>query len=269
MIQQQKWCSSCTALIVMAIILAIVFPSAHAQVLSQTCSQSVPTDSPVVPQGSYPEDGAFSSTETIALEYQPPGRMANTGFDHLVAMMNIVTVYPCDRGRPATVELNALRIVHYDVDNRGNKIEVVDQLVTFGRGYGQPNGFGWDIYYRQPYWFTSGKLANSDEPPLVTIGSQTFMVNVAQVPGGIYHAWTNPRVAAIPGKTYFVKVVVRITGDARIQFGMDYWKGATTDYNWWSPGCTSSMNCQAYLTDWFSDTKGKFVTLVVPFGLAH
>lgn len=246
-----------------AILMALLPQLAQAQtaeLLSATCPSPVPTGNsiiPVVPAG----DPAFFAQETIAPEYQPPQLMADNGFDYLVAMMNAVTVYPCDRGQLATVELKSLRIIRKDPVSG---LETIEQHVTFGRGYDRPNGLRYATWYREPFWFTSGQPAPADQPVLASIANQTYAVNLRSIPKGIYHAWTNPRVPAVPGHAYFVEVVVRVTGDARLQLGMDYWRGSVTDYTGWTPGCTGSNNCQAWLSNWLGNTKGKFVTWRVP-----
>ncbi len=242
-----------------AVLIALYPQPVWAQALYEVCSIPVPTASPTIPQGVAVEDSAFFASETIAPEYQPPQQMADVGFSYLVGMLNVVTVHPCDRGRAATVELKALRIIRKD-PNTG--YETVEQLVTFGNGWNLPNGLVYKTFYRQPVFFTSGEPAT--QPTLASIAKQTYTVNVKSIPRGIYHAWTNPRVPTIAGHPYFVEVVVRVTGDARIQLGMDYWRGSVSDYNGWTPGCTGSNNCQAWLSNWLGDTKGKFVTWRAP-----
>ena len=240
-------------------ILALFPHPVWAQSLYQVCPAPVPTANPTIPQGVATGDTAFFASETIAPEYQPPQLMADNGFNYLVGMMNITTVYPCDRGKAATVELKSLRVIRKD-PNTG--YETVEQLVTFGNGWNLPNGLVYKTFYRQPIWFTSGEPAT--QPTLASIAKQTYTINVKSIPQGIYHAWTNPRVPAIPGHPYFVEVVVRVTGDARLQLGMDYWRGSVSDYNGWTPGCTGSNNCQAWLSNWLGDTRGKFVTWRAP-----
>ncbi len=233
--------------------------SAMAQTLSGSCPAPVPTANPTIPQGVAATDTAFFAAESIAPEYQPPQLMADNGFNYNVGMLNAVTVYPCDRGKAATVELKALRVIRKD-PNTG--YETVEQLVTFGRGFNQPNGLVYRTFYREPGWFTSG--APETQPTLASIGNQTYAIDLRSIPKGIFHAWTNPRVAAVPGHPYFIEVVVRVTGDARLQLGMDYWRGSVSDYTGWTPGCTGSNNCQAWLSGWLGDTKGKFVTWRTP-----
>ncbi len=231
---------------------------AMSQTLSGVCPAPVPTASPTIPQGVATGDTAFFATETIAPEYQPPSNMYNQGFNYLVGMLNAVTVYPCDRGKAAKIELNSLRVIQRDFVG----VETVVQHVTFGRGWQKPNSLVYKTFYREPGWFTSG--APEAQPTLASIAQQTYAVDLRSIPKGIFHAWTNPRTPAIPGYAYFVEVVVRVTGDARLQLGMDYWRGSDSDYTGWTPGCTGSNNCQAWLSNWLGDTKGKFVTWRAP-----
>lgn len=242
------------------VLLAALFPQpVWAQALYAACPSPVPTANPTIPQGVAVDDPAFFASETIAPEYQPAQKMADLGFDYLVPMLNAVTVYPCDRGKAATVELKSLRVIRKD-PNTG--YETVEQLVTFGNGWQRPNSLVYKTFYREPGWFTSGEPAT--QPILAAIAKQTYTVNLRNVPKGIYHAWGDPRVPAVPGHPYFVEVVVRVTGDARLQLGMDYWRGSLSDYNGWTPGCSGSNNCQAELSNWLGDTHGKFVTWRAP-----
>jgi hypothetical protein len=245
--------------ILFSLLLSTGAPLALAQSLFAPCMNPVPTASPTVPQGVAADDGAFFPTEIIAPEYQPPQWMADNGFTSLVGMVNAVTVYPCDRGNLATVEFKSIKVIRKDPRTG---YEEVAQHVTFGRGWNLPHGLVGKTFARTPYWFTSGEPLT--QPALTSIANQTYAIDLRPIPLGIFHLWTNPRVAAVPGHPYFVEVVVRVTGDARVQLGMDYWKGSVSDYTGWSPGCTASNNCQAWLGSWQGDTKGKYITLRSP-----
>lgn len=204
-------------------------------------------------------DPAFYATEKISDEYVMPERMAELGFDHLLGMVNIVTAYPCDRGRQATVELRALRINHLDVST-GEFI--TDKEIRFDTMTKSTGDSMVTQTFRRTPWFTSGtpwlRHAVSD----VHDGALRF--DAHGVPEGIIHGWTTTRFAAEPGIHYFLEAEVRVTGDARLQLGMDYWKGESSPYNGWSEGCVKSNNCEAWLSDWIGDTGGEFRLVVAP-----
>ena len=236
-----------------------VIPSlAAAQSLYEACKAPIPKANPTVPQGVAADDGAFFPQETISAEYRPPQKMATLGFDHLLGMLSAATVYPCDRNKTALIEFQWIKLIRKDPLSG---YETVEQIVSFGSAYGLPNGMEWKTFNRTPKWYISGEPAI--QPSVASIVNQVYTIDLKAIPKGIFHAWSNPRLPAVPGHGYFVEVMARITGDARLQLGMDYWKGSL-DYNGWSEGCLTTNNCQAWLSSWYGDTKGRFVTLRAP-----
>lgn len=90
------------------------------------------------------------------------------------------------------------------------------------------------------------------------------MINLKQISHNIYHGWTHPRVSLQPDKKVIVEMEVRISGEARVQLGVDYWKDITSDYNGYDPNCQVSNNCEAWIGDWYGDTNGKYITIRSP-----
>ena len=111
-------------------------------------------------------------------------------------------------------------------------------------------------------WFGPGKGSNDFHIDQINGGS--FAVDLTQASRRIYHAWTDPRTEAKPGAQYFVEVVAKISGSARLQLGVDYWRDMTADYNGYDVTCHASNNCEVWVSDWYGDTKGEFVTLRAP-----
>ena len=224
-------------------------------VLAAPCADRKPEQ--LIPQAGIKGMAMFRE-EIIQQEYQPPSLMAERGFDHVVGMLNAVTAYPCSRDRPATIEIQQFSIVRWDEEKRG--------LVTAAtvRYDGKPSQYSLDggQWKRHPEWFISGQP--SFQPQVVRQTGGLLRIDVGQVPEHLYHGWTQPRVKALPGVRYGVIAIVRITGDARLQLGMDYWKGESNPYNGWSEGCKTSNNCEAWLSDWYGDTEGKFRLIVAP-----
>lgn len=204
-------------------------------------------------------DPAFFAKEVIEPMYQEPGRMQSLGFTHLVGMWNMVTVLACDRGREAGVEFRALRIIERD---RESGSERVAQAIVFDeQSWGQVAGVDYTLYHREP-WFTSGMPER--EPIVAAVEDGVYRLSSHFIPRAIIHGWTEPRLPVVPGKQYLLEAEVRVTGDARLQLGMDYWRGSASQYNGWSKECLLSNNCQAWLSDWLGDTGGAFITWKVP-----
>lgn len=211
----------------------------------------------VVPQAGQRGVAMFPQ-ETIQREYQPAQKMANNNFDHVVGMINAVTIYPCSRGREATIEIHELSIVRFD--EKGTiAATVATARYDGGRGTLLIDGGQWKRY---PEWFISGQPLIQPKVSRQTGG--TLLIDLAAVSDHIVHMWTMPRIKVEPGVRYGITAIVRVTGDARLQLGMDYWKGASSPYNGWSEGCKTSNNCEAWLSDWIGDTGGEFRLVVAP-----
>lgn len=204
---------------------------------------------------------AMFPQEIIQREYQSAQQMADNGFDHLVGMINVATIYPCSRGKTASVEIQEFSIVRWDKENQKLVTEATARYDGGKSTYALTGG----QWKRQPEWFISGQPLLAPQVAHPTDG--VLSIDLALVPENIFHAWTEPRLKAVPGARYGIIAIVRVTGDARLQLGMDYWKGSSSNDNGWSEGCRSSNNCEAWLSDWVGDTKGKFQLVVAPRSL--
>lgn len=218
-----------------------------------------PVPGPLAPETAVENDIAFFPEETVSPNYQPPGLMASKGLTHVVGMLNAATVYNHDRGFTALIELRWVRLIRRDPLTG---VETVAEDIRIGRNQAGALGrLEWDTFNREPDWFRSEIAAKKIIPAFTDIAA---FINLRDNPKGIYHAWTAPRHLVVPGQLYFVEVLARITGDARLQLGMDYWRGPSARYNWYSSTCLDSNNCQAYLGDWHGDTGGFFRTIRAP-----
>ena len=224
---------------------------------TQNCTPGLPDR--LVPQAG--EKGiAMFPEEIIKDEYRPTKKMADRKFDHLVGMWNAVTVYPCDRGRPATIEFNEFEVVRLDKVTG----KLVPELTIRFDGSGGSSFDGGGQWHRLPEWFISGQ---PDRQSTVTrLQGGTFTVDLKSIPKAVVHMWTS-RTLAVAGAVYGVRAKVRITGDARLQLAMDYWKGRDSQPLPWAEDCRGMNHCEAWLGDWHGDTKGEFITVVSPRSL--
>lgn len=245
------------------IIAGLVFVGTVTQVdrdrLYTTCPAGSERYAETIPIEAGSDDPAFFAVETIEPSYAVPGRMQWLGFTHVVGMFNVVTSEACDRGEPATIELRSLALIEEDI--RTGDTRAVATVTFAGDTLNGETRLEHRLFYRKP-WFTSGVPAA--QPVIAAIEDGVYWLNARFVPKAIIHGWTTPRVPTEPGKRYLVEAEVRVTGAARIQLGMDYWRGAQAEYNGWSAGCETSNNCQAWLSDWLGDTGGEFVTWRAP-----
>lgn len=201
--------------------------------------------------------GAQFREETIQREYQPPQKMADRGFDHLVGWVTAVTQEPCQRGfLPATIEIRQYRIIERAPDG----LERVVQTIDFAKGdTGILTG---QLFNRLPSWYTSG--ISAEQPNVGRPEGGQYVIDLVPATRRIYHAWTEPRLRAKPGYRYFIEVEARISGTARLQVGIDYWKGEGSPYTGWSEGCATSTNCEAFLSDWEGNTWWRYKIFRAP-----
>jgi hypothetical protein len=203
--------------------------------------------------------------ETIKDEYRPAEKMAKRGFDHLLGMWNATTIYPCDRSHPATIEIRKFEIVRLDPTTGKLSTEFA---VRFG-GNGGSSFAGGGQWKRSPEWFISGQPER--QPTVVSTQGGVFRVDLKSIPENILHMWTD-RIPAVADQIYGIRVEVRVTGDARLQLAVDYWKGSDSQPLPWAEDCQGMNHCEAFLGDWIGDTNGKFITVVSPrtlLGSAH
>jgi hypothetical protein len=199
----------------------------------------------LVPQGAiFPEQMFIEEADT-------------TGYTTMVGWINAMTVLPCSSEKiGATVEIRSIRIIERDADGNESVVHTVD---FGGDELAAAKAFEGGLLDRTPKEGEADKSFHIDR-----IEKGGFVINLNQASRRMYHAWTNPRVEVKPGAKHFVEADVRITGAARLQFGADYWRDQTADYAGYDKTCRTSNNCEVWISDWFGDTKGEFVTLRAP-----
>lgn len=118
------------------------------------------------------------------------------------------------------------------------------------------------LYLRNP-WFGGNdyneKMTNS------FIRDGNFTIEVGQKPNRVAHWWTD-RVSADSKNKYLLEIRYRVDGMAALQFGSDWWRDQNVNNIGGSEDCTKLNNCEAWVSGWFENTGGKFVTVKVPFG---
>ncbi|MEK7549809.1 MAG: hypothetical protein AAB519_02410 [Patescibacteria group bacterium] len=215
------------------------------QIAPNAANQSLP-----VPQG------AIWEKETIRVATTPEN------FGAVLGWINVATVVPCvTKNTDASVEIRAVRVIEVDPETNAERVA---QEVNFRDG---ANSFTGRIFPRlnkqgKEQWF--GVTEGSDERTIHTLVDGAFQVNMAQAANTVWHGWTEPRVEAVPGKSYRVEVEARINGAARLQLGTDYWVNLNADYNGYDDHCRGTNNCEAWISRWYGDTNGQFITIRAP-----
>lgn len=179
------------------------------------------------------------------------------GYTTFVGWINAMTALPCASEKiGATVEIRSIRLIERTAEG----IESVVHMVDFGGDeLAAAKAFEGTLLDRTP---KEGKGATDLRIDHIEKGS--FVIDLNKASRRMYHAWTNRRTEAKPGAKYFVEADVRIVGAARLQFGVDYWRDMTADYAGYDRTCHTSNNCEVWISDWYGDTKGNFVTIRAP-----
>lgn len=192
-------------------------------------------------------DGAIHANEKI-FRSQPP----ETAFNHAVFWYQIAALHQesAVNKKGGGIVLKSCRI--YCRDNNGNMIyeRNFKGNATLGPELG-------GLYNRNPKWF-----ANDSHTPIVEqeVFPDGLAISASSTPDKIVHWWSD-RFPYDARYKYQVEMRVKIIGDVALQMGGDYWKGQSSLHNGWDAECRGKNNCEAFVSDWYGDTKGEFITI--------
>lgn len=96
------------------------------------------------------------------------------------------------------------------------------------------------------------------------ISNGQLTISISKTPNRVAHWWTK-RFEVNSTCNYFAKIRFKIKGAASLQIGSDWWRDLNAERNEYDPDCIKSNNCEAWASDWFSDTNDRFVTILVPY----
>lgn len=195
--------------------------------------------------------GALWPREIIRQPVTPPG------FTMAVGWINAATVKPCmPRGAVATIEIRSMRLIAKDPVTG---VERVVQELSFSPL--SNDSLEGALFPRLPKWF--GETKGVQTLRIDKKRDAAWSINLARASRRIYHAWMAPRMPLEAGAWYTLEVSAKITGEARMQLGMDYWRG-DADYNGYSEDCRESNNCEIWVSQWYGETGNRFATLRAP-----
>jgi hypothetical protein len=200
-------------------------------------------------------NGALWKQETIRQKTAPEG------FGAAVGWINAATVSPCvTKQTAAKIEIRSIRLIQRE---NGTGTETVVKEVTFDGK--DASAFERALFPRVPSWF--GATEGSRYRNIDRMQNGVFAIDLAKASRRVYHGWTAPRAPALPDAAYFLEVTAKITGEARLQLGMDYWRDPDAPYNGYDDHCNGTNNCEAWISDWYGDTGGEFRTFRAPRSL--
>lgn len=197
-------------------------------------------------------NGAIWKQEKIRQETTP------AGFTTVVGWINAATVRPCIADKDARIDIRRIRVIQHDMQT-GRETVVQDVAPA-----DNPLGFERSLFPRVPTWFV-GKGPEAQYIDHLQDGA--LSIDLTRAPRRIYHGWTAPRSQALPGSTYVVEIEAKISGDARLQLGIDYWRNGSDPYNGYDDHCNGTNNCEGWISKWYGDTNGEFVTFRAPRSL--
>lgn len=194
-------------------------------------------------------NGALWARQAVLRDTPPKG------FTYVIGWFNGATAYPCTRpGVRSTIELDRVEIIER-LNGQETVIFSEDYL-----GDGRLTDAEGALFVRSPKWFGNGQ---TEQMTSAGIKNGVLTVDVTKSSDRIAHWWTK-RVQAKSGARYFLSVRARISGDARLQLGADYWVSVDAPYAGYHPECKSTNNCEGWISQWFGDTNGQWKTFRAP-----
>lgn len=194
-------------------------------------------------------NGALWARQAV-LRSTPP-----KGFGYVIGWFNGATAYPCTRqGIRSTIEIDRVEIIE---STNGN------ESVIFSEDYlgdGRLTDAEGTLFVRSPKWFGNGQ---TERMSAASIENGILVIDVTKSSDRIAHWWTK-RIPAKQGARYFLSVRARISGDARLQLGADYWVSVDAPYAGYHPECRGTNNCEGWISQWFGDTGGEWKTFRAP-----
>ncbi len=194
-------------------------------------------------------NGALWARQAVLRDTPPKG------FNYVIGWFNGTTTYPCTRpGIRSTIEIDRAEII----ESIGGKESVIFSEDYLGDG--RLTDAEGTLFVRSPKWFGNGQ---TEPMTSVAIENDILVVDVTKSSDRIAHWWTK-RVPAKQGARYFLSVRARISGDARLQLGADYWVSADAPYSGYHPECKGTNNCEGWISQWFGATDGQWKTFRAP-----
>lgn len=183
-------------------------------------------------------------------------------FRAVLPLMQVVSVAPCNfrADQEAKLFMRAIRLIERDpIAGTEAIVSEVNDFSTQGRMV-----FTGKLFQRIPRWYEGESTVPLDG--MITSEDRSLVIDLSKAPDYIYHGWTEPQVEAKPGKHYLVEMEVKVTGQARLQMGIDYWRSIGADDRGWNADCSKANHCEGHLSKWFGPTD-EWQTLRTPDAL--
>lgn len=154
------------------------------------------------------------------------------GFDAIVGKID--AVHNRESNEPSYIDLDYIR-VYANIDGEKELFTSNEYNDNFAEG---------GLFPRDP-WFGGDNIPEALNYNFVE--SSFLRLNTGNFPDKVIHVWTAPR-AWVPdsAQNCWVEIRCRITGDAFIQAGIDYWKNLTIPWDGYD-----NNNKEACASDWY------------------
>ncbi len=188
-------------------------------------------------------DGAIFPIQKIMLEKTPEG------YPVVSARCDVATLSNDNVSNDGYIIVDYIKIIEEDIDTG---IKTIIKAEYF-HGSGPLDTSQGGLYPRHPHWF----IPNVSEPLNISNRENGLLTIAAgQRPDRISHFWTQWAESNLNVRHY-VETRIKISGDIGFQIGLDY--------------CNNTYNChpigthrEAFVSKWYGDTKGEFITLRYP-----
>lgn len=147
------------------------------------------------------------------------------------------------------IEIDYIEIIQEDLTT--NKSSVIERIDYKKNKASIPTSEG-GLYVRDPWY-----IAADCPRPLVNAKqiNDHLIIKVGEQPNYISHFWSN--WVKTPANTrLYVKASFKITGEIGFQMGLDYASQMG--------GRQGGKNTEAFVSNWYNDTNGKFINVMVP-----
>ncbi len=195
-------------------------------------------------------DGAIWHNQTLKQVYTP------NNFNAVLGWLQAATITPIFSNDSGIIYVDYMKLIEV-TSNIEKTVYFEDYNMTTIRPLNLNEG---GLYKRFPKWFVDNshtKIMSS------SIENGVLKIIVSDTPDRIVHWWTS-RVKTLTNSKYLLEIKVKIKGKISLQLGSDFWRELDSPYNGFDPNCITSNNCEAWISDWYSDTNDEFIIIKAP-----
>lgn len=203
----------------------------------------------------FPSDACTREQALRTFANAPP-----PGYTAVIAWANAMTL----ASDQSNTELASVEIEYLDLLEEDTATGEVKAVIGAKEGYDiarSPIGTGEGALFARTPRCSPG--ASSEVIAHSAVLNGVLKIELQATPNQYAHWWGN-KVDLEPGRRYLVEAKFKVTGKAAIQFGVDWWRTKSSLYTIYDETCVKSNNCEAWVSNWFGDTGGVFVTRRVP-----